>query len=230
MATPQYKTIKKDRLFFGRWSLCVNFYLEEATALKSLSHDCIDDSIERRRQWRQIYTANPVRLPGITQPWTVKKTAISEQCVLNLHKVCQYLTSEASIPFKLVCTDRSVYVYSNDSDFLQGLGDLSCVKNAQFTKALVDREENTIKLKASSYNTRTYMKNLKLSKDQKGQLHRFLAQQQVRISPAMQTWLTGPLLRTQDYFFIDHEGDCWLTMLALVHSGLVRKSMKIQVA
>jgi hypothetical protein len=49
----------------------------------------------------------------------------------------------------------------------------------------------------------------------------------IRPSPALVSWFDGDYHRTQDYFFVDHSGDSWLVMLALVHSGLIRKTVDI---
>ena len=43
-------------------------------------------------------------------------------------------------------------------------------------------------------------------------------------------WLIMPFHRTQDYFFVDHDGEGWLIMLALVKSGIIRKTVKIVTA
>jgi hypothetical protein len=64
---------------------------------------------------------------------------------------------------------------------------------------------------------------------QKEHLQDFLFKQteNAKISPALQRWLDQPFNRVQDYFFIDHSTQSWLTMLALVNPGIVRKTMHI---
>jgi hypothetical protein len=52
-------------------------------------------------------------------------------------------------------------------------------------------------------------------------------QNTVRLSPALTQWLPLSFNRTQDYFFVDYDSPLWLTMLALVHPGLIRKTMQI---
>jgi exopolyphosphatase/guanosine-5'-triphosphate,3'-diphosphate pyrophosphatase len=47
---------------------------------------------------------------------------------------------------------------------------------------------------------------------------------------ALEAWLDDPFLRTQDYFFVDHDSEAWPTMLALVQPGVIRKTLAIVTA
>jgi hypothetical protein len=69
----------------------------------------------------------------------------------------------------------------------------------------------------------------KITSQQKDMLINFLNNQQssIRIGPALATWITSAFYRTQDYFFVDHDEMSWLTMLSLVHPGLIRKTQQI---
>ena len=68
-----------------------------------------------------------------------------------------------------------------------------------------------------------------MSQDQKDQLRSFLFNQHghVRLSPALHEWLAHSYTATQDYFFVDYNSANWITMLALVQPGLIRKTMQI---
>jgi hypothetical protein len=228
MAMPKYKPVNKDRLFFNRYQYCLSFVIDEATALRDMSHESIMDTMVRRRQWREIYSTRWTQLHGLNSgvPKTIKE--IKDKTVRDLHTLCEFFINE-STPHKVVCNSNIVYVYSNDSGFLQKLAQIECLTDCQYTQAVVTRDANTIVLKSSPYQARSYFKTTKLTIEQKDHLRQFLAQQDVRIGPALSKWLDISFQRTQDYFFVDHHGSSWLTMLALVRPGLIRKTVQIRV-
>ena len=98
----------------------------------------------------------------------------------------------------------------------------------EYTRAVVGRPKNTIRLKDPRHQWRSYFKIGKLTAEQKTQLVNFLANQHtVRLSPALTQWVDLKFTRTQDYFFIDYNEPVWLTMLSLVSPGLIRKTLQI---
>ena len=52
----------------------------------------------------------------------------------------------------------------------------------------------------------------------------------MRLAPSLVSWMDQPYLRTQDYFFVDHDSEAWPTMLALVQPGVIRKTQQIVTA
>jgi hypothetical protein len=99
----------------------------------------------------------------------------------------------------------------------------------KYSEAVIDRPKNTILLKNPQHQFRSYFKITKITSDQKDMLINFLNNQRagIRVSPALETWITGKFHRTQDYFFVDHNEMSWLTMLSLVHPGIIRKTLQI---
>ena len=122
-----------------------------------------------------------------------------------------------------------VWIYTNDIKLLKILDNCKYLDCKKFTQAQVDRPKNSVLLKNSKHTHRSYFKNIKLSLEEKQQLANFFTSQQknIRPSPSLKTWLHGKFNRTQDYFFIDHDGEQWLLMMSLVIPGLVRKTLEI---
>jgi hypothetical protein len=106
------------------------------------------------------------------------------------------------------------------------------LRGKKYSEAVIDRPKNTIQLKNPRHQYRSYFKITKITSQQKNMLINFLTNQQssIRISPALTTWTTSVFYRTQDYFFIDHNEMSWLTMLSLVHPGIIRKTLQIVAA
>lgn len=229
MTLPKIHPVKKDRLFYNQFEYCISFYLDEVNCLRELDHTSIDSMIERRQQWREIaqqrwINAGRSHSTIIGRRWR----PITPDTVKNLHELATVLLSTVS-KYKLVVSMDQGYVYSNDMTLLQTLNQMTVLGYKSVSQAVVVRPKDTIQLKKSNHKFRTYFGMQKLSTDQKQVLEDFLLTQQqfVRLSPALQRWIDQPFNRTQDYFFVDHDSETWLTMLNLVQPGIIRKTMHI---
>jgi hypothetical protein len=209
----------------------MSFYMPEVNCLRELSHENIDLTIQRRRVWREMAQQRWVngRRPVdgiIARGWK----EITEEIVENLHTLASVLLS-TNYKHKLVVGVNEGHVYTNDPELLQDLSKMPILQHASYSQARVTRPRDTLALKRPRHKYRSYFKSEKLTEQQKDHLMDFLHTQQththVRSSPALQRWLDQPFNRTQDYFFVDYDSPSWLSMLALVQPGLVRKTMHI---
>jgi hypothetical protein len=153
---------------------------------------------------------------------------ITTTTVVNLHSVADVLI-DSTVDFKVVTSLNTVWVYTNSRSLIKRLDQLDFLRHKSYSQSVVDRPKNTIRLKNPQHTHRSYFKTTKLTAEQKDQLANFFIGQQasVRISPALITWFDSPFHRTMDYFFVDHDGESWLLMLALVRPGLIRKTMDL---
>lgn len=224
----KFSPVRKDRLFYDRFNYCMGFYLDEISCLRDLDHASIDDTIERRRQWREIAQQrwiNGSQAHGmiLRRHWR----DITEKTVKDLHTVAEQLLNTTA-EYKLVVTTDQGYVYTNDLTLIDCLSSMPELTYKTYTQALVTRPKNTVALRNPRHKFRTYFKLLKLTVEQKDHLMDFLHNQKhIRISPALDRWFDVPFNRSQDYFFVDHDSESWLTMLSLVHPGIVRKTIHI---
>lgn len=220
----KFKPIVKDRLYYDRFLYCVGFQLDEVNCLRQLNHDKIDEFIQRRQEWREVAQARWSNSTILTH----RRKEITEKTVTDLHEVAEILLT-ATADFKLITTVNQGYIYSNDLALIDLLDQLPQLQHKHYNQAIVDRPKNTIRLKKSKYQYRSYFKITKLSPDKKTVLCSFLQNQQMsaRISPSLNEWINTPFNRTQDYFFVDYHTESWLTMLALVNPGLIRKTVEI---
>lgn len=231
--TLNFKPVAKDGLFYGQWQYCISFYLDEVSALKNLDHDYINALIERRRLWREIAPKrwSVSQIPSIPIPSMNSnryRRQITEQTVENLHDLADILL-KTTVPYKLVTSGHQGWLYSNSSRFIKRLSKNNALLDQQYTEAVIDRPPNTLILQNPKHTHRTYLKSLKLTPYEKQNLSNFFVNQlgHIRTGPALSKWLVMPFHRTQDYFFVDHDGEGWLIMLALVKSGIIRKTVKI---
>jgi hypothetical protein len=220
--------VTKDRLFYSRFQYCLGFNLDEATCLRELDHANIDELIQRRKQWQEVAQQRWINGRQNTTILSRRWKEITEKTVADLHSVADVLLTSTA-EFKLVVSVHQGYVYTNDLVLLAKLDGMSELTFKTRTQAQVDRPQNTIRLKKSNYNFRSYFKTLHLSAQEKQQLVNFLKTQQdfVRSSPAMIQWTKDPFNRLQDYYFVDHDSPQWLTLISLVCPGIIRKTMQI---
>jgi hypothetical protein len=226
----QFKPVKKDRLYYDQFEYCLGFFLDEVSCLRVLDHDHIDRSIANRKQWREIAQQrwlNGRQTHGISLSRQYQRE-ITEKTVKDLHGLATALIDTDS-KFKLVVSVSQAYVYTNDLSLIDQLDCCPELASKTYTRAQVCRPKNTIQLKNPRHAHRSYLQTTKLTGQQKQQLINFFhnQQDQVRLSPALKSWISQSFNRTQDYFFVDHDSLTWLTMLSLVQPGIVRKTMHI---
>jgi hypothetical protein len=226
--TRKFNQIKKDRLFYDKFEYSVGFYLDEASCLRVLDHASIDDIIERRKQWREIAQRRWAKSKNAGSILCRDWKEITETTVTDLHELAESLLT-ASTSFKLVVSVNQGHVYTNDVDLINRLDRLPQLKYKTYSQAVIDRPKNTIQLKKPRHKLRSYFRLINLTMQQKDQLAAFLENQQaqVRVSPALLEWTAMPFSHVQDYYFVDHDSETWLTMLNLVCPGIVRKTMHI---
>jgi hypothetical protein len=222
----KFKKISKDRLFFNRFQYGISFELDEVNAITSLDHEEIDDIIERRIAWREVSIQrwnNGGKNTIMSRRWK----DITGDTLQNLHDLCDVLLNTSS-EHKLVTSARDAWVYTNDLEFIKQLSKLSMLENIKYRQAVIDRPRDTVLLKNPKHQHRSYFATAKLTLEEKMQLRNFLNnQKEIRCSPGLIAWFDLSFHRTQDYFFIDHNGKNWLLMLALVRPGLVRKTVDL---
>lgn len=225
--TLPFKLVVKDRLFYNRFEYAIGFHLDEVSCLRELSHAHIDEMIERRIMWREI--AQQRVKNNKSSPYSIlakRHKEITDKTISDLHEMANLLLT-TTIDFKLVVSVNEGHIYTNDLSLIDQVNALSGLTRKDYTRAIVGRPKDTIRLKNPQYQFRTYFKRTKITSEQKDHLMNFLNTQNVRISPALQTWVDQPFYRTEDYFFIDHNEMSWLTMLSLVRPGLIRKTQQI---
>lgn len=232
----KFKSIAKDCLFYSQWQYCISFQLDEVSALKNLDHEYINALIERRKMWRGTAQQRWItsRLPSTPLPVmnsNRRRRIITEETVTDLHNLADILR-KTKIPYKLVTSSDHGWIYTNSKRFIKRLSGINALLDQQYTEAIIARPKNTIVLKEPKHTHRTYLKSLKLTPYEKQSLANFFINQieHIRTSPSLAKWLLMPFHRTQDYFFVDHNGEGWLIMLALVKSGIIRKTVEIVTA
>ena len=228
--TLKFKSVVKDRLFYDRFQYCISFNLAELSCLRDQELDCngIKHMLERRKEWQEVAQQRWVTLGQKHNTLTRLYNEITKEVEQNLYDFADILRN-SGVDFKLVISVNCGWVYTNSLELISQLKPMRMLTGKKYSEAVIDRPKNTIQLKNPQHQFRSYFKITKITSQQKDTLINFLNNQQsgIRISPALGEWITSAFHRTQDYFFVDHNEMSWLTMLALVHPGLIRKTQQI---
>ena len=214
-------TVSKDRLFFDRFEYCFNFKLEELGVLRNLDHAQIDRELTHRTTWRQ-------RNPNFGGSWRGGRGEITEQHRVDCHALCDHLLSQQD--YKLVIYGDWGYVYSSDLPMLRNMEQLSYLRAVGMKRAVIDLPRNSILIKSSEHEWRSYFRAGRIAEQQKQSLQNFLSNQQdIRIGPGLQSFLDSNQKHhyINDNMFIDHDGQGIVMMLELILPRAIRKTLKL---
>ena len=131
---------------------------------------------------------------------------------------------------KLVFSGDWGYIYSNDKDLLQQIGNKKYVHTYYIKEAVVDRPKDTILLKSSDYRFRSFLREQLWTIDDKTRMLTYLENQpDIKIGRGFQHWLKYETrwLWTRRYHHFDHNDAKIELMLQLICPGIVRTTMPI---
>jgi hypothetical protein len=117
----------------------------------------------------------------------------------------------------------------NTALFAEILSAVPSLMNVSFSRAVIDRPRNTIKLKDPVHTERSYLREIKMTEQQKRSISTFLLNQDsIKLSPSLAQWAGGySSYWTQAHYFVDHSDTGWLTMLSLICPGIIKNTIKI---
>jgi len=213
----------RSQPWHGRYDHCVRFVIPEASVLRYLDAKRIDKIIAWRREWGRKVMTNP---GSWVHAWA--KANITDQQVVDLHAMCDFLVNDAR-PRKLMISTDVVYLYTTDETLVRDVMSLPYVQNAVHYQARIQGPPNTVLLKNPRHAWRSYFRQQLITAEQKHSLVKFLtAQSDVRLSPSMKWFLiSGHQTRVFDYYFVDHDDSGFITMLSLIAPGIIRRTLPI---
>lgn len=224
----KFKTVRSDQLFYGQFQYSASFQLQECWVFRyTLDHNDIDERLTRQQEWRD----------KMRHRWPVGAQnryhdVISDTARSNIHSIADFITGISS-PYKLIIENKTMRIYSSDLNIIQAIEYIPFVQRRRYSQVIIDRQKNTIKLKKPKHCYRSYFRETRVTPEEKEVIRQFLkTQPDVRVGEGLKLWLdespSAYISRyTRDYFFVDYKHASWLTMLALVRPGLIRKTVDI---
>ena len=219
------KSVSRDRLYFDKFEYCVFFHMNEICALRRQTHESIDLVIESRAKY-----ADYARQQNWGGSWAADSIDLLHNKELrrsNCHDFLDFM--KTANPHKLVISINWGYYYTNSlSDAQHIVNNLDYTDVRRVSKAVVTHPKNTVKLRKSKYNYRSYFRDIMLTVEQKATLRSYLtAQSDIRVSPALTNWLPSISVWCRASFFIDYANESDVTMLGLFLERPFRKTMPI---
>lgn len=206
----------------------MSFELQECWVFRyTTDHAEIDQRLSRQQEWRE-----KMRLRWPSDQMNRYHSIITDVTRANIHSMADFVTG-ISTPYKIVVENKIMRIYTSDLNIVQAIEYIGFVKRRKYSQVLIDRPRDTIRLKNPQHQFRSYFKETRISPEDKQAVTQFLNNQPgIRIGKGLQSWMDDSYVKysskyTRDYFFIDHDSGSWITMLALVRPGLIRRTVQI---
>lgn len=219
--TLDIKAVSKDRFFFDLYEYCFNFKLDELSALRELDHNHINRELDHKSMWRQ-------RNPNFGGSWRGRRGEITAENRANCHALCDYLLAQQD--YKLVIYNDWGYVYSSDLAMLRNMEQVSYLRAVSMKRAVIDLPRDSILIKSSEHEWRSYFRAGRITDQQKESLRNFLHNQEdIRIGPGLKRFFTNTHNHhyINDNMFVDHNGQGIVMMLELILPKAIRKTLKL---
>jgi hypothetical protein len=223
----KFKRVKSDQLYYDKYQYSASCTLHECWVFRyHTDHASIDARLDKQQEWRA----------NMRQRWpsgynSFARLDITDQNRVDIHAMADFIQSIKD--YKLVIENRTLRFYTNDINVLDAIFNMDFVGEKRYTEVVIDRPKNTVVLRKPKHRLRSYFKETRISAEEKQAIGQFLLNQPgIRIGEGLKSWLdynhnSYASKYTRDYFFVDYNNESWLTMLALVRPGLIRKTVNI---
>lgn len=220
MSQLSLKIVKKDRLFFDQYKYCLNFKLDELSALRdSLDPAEIARVLDYRASWHH-------RNPNYGGSW--RNRGVSDATREDCLSFADFLAHQQD--FKMTISQDWGYIYSNDLSMLSRVERLPYIHPLSLKEAVIDRPRDTLLILNSRHKQRSYFRAGRMTPEQKVALREFLkAQEDVRIGPGLEKFLAIDYKYhyINDNNFIDYNNDGVITMMNLILPRCIRKTVTL---
>lgn len=188
----------------------------------TLDQDKICKTLELRKQWRDQVRQ---RWPGMN---TIMRSDNIHADDVNRVLLFADFLSKCSSDYKMVISVSYAWIYTNDLELIKKITEQHYLSDFKLTQAEIVRPKNCVQLRNPQHQYRSYFRSCRLTTDQKQHLCRYFDNQQdLRLSSGLKDWLESHYGRSQDYYFVDHNHQHFVTMLTLIVPNLIRKTLPI---
>jgi hypothetical protein len=210
-----YKSVLVPRstLYFHKWQYVILFLLPEASFLRELKHERINQGIRYRNEWI-------ARRGGARH--------ITPEVEKTLHHACDYLLARAH-PYKKVVCGNGIWLYTNSPEDFQDINTIPTGEIMYVNQALVNMNPDAVTLKNPRHAFRTYFKERWLSNDDMSTLRRYFAARpdMFRQGPGFAKLVKGSRMWLMSNYFVDHNEPNADFLISMAVPGVVRKTLPI---
>ena len=205
--------VPRSSLYFHKWQYVILFLLPEASFLRELKHEKIDQTICYRNEW--------LGLRGSVRHVTTEMQQV-------LHTACDYLLTRTH-PYKKVVCGNGIWLYTNNPEDFADIGTIPTGDILYINQAQVTLAPDVVTLKNPRHAFRTYFRERWLSNDELTTLRRYFDTRRhlFRQGPGFAKLITGRRMWLMANYFVDHNEPNADFLINLAVPGIVRKTMPI---
>ncbi len=203
----------RSKLYHDRFRYAVRCYVPNAPLLRSLDHDTIVQTIQRRNSRpRRGFFPLPVK----------------EAEAQTIHELCDLILTWTD-EWQKTCYMDHLYVYTNSEQIINSIVDSGLVVHAWIGEAVVDRVRNAVVLRTPVYQLRTYFRERMLYSDQFDLFRNFVQTRgdEVKLNRTFAQRLSEQNCYVHRHYFMDHNDHHLPLLLQLVCPNLVRQTIPI---
>lgn len=205
--------VPRSSLYFHKWQYVILFLLPEASFLRELRHDRIDQTVHYRNEW--LSRKGGARL-------------VTSDMQQTLHTACDYLLTRAHDYKKVVC-GNGIWLYTNNLEDFEDIGAIPTGEVLYINQAQVTLTPNVVTLKHPRHAFRTYFRERWLTNDELTVLRRYFTNREnmFRQGPGFRKLVSGRRMWLMNNYFVDHDEPNADFLINLAVPGIVRKTMPI---
>jgi len=223
----KFKTRNRDRFFFDQFRYGLRCQIPHITAIRNYTGDFVSDSVRTHRML-DMYKRWHSHVNGARYDNKEYLTASERDNVIDfLSQLCG-----ATEPVRTAVSSDVVWVYSNDCEFLKGLANSDTYnRRPEITEVHLDRPRDSIVLKKSNYQYRTYFRDCNLTLANRQYLQNWIHNQRdIRLSPGLQEWTTKDWRNLYSNYFFDHSDMRLTQLLGLIVPQSIKTTKTIVIA
>jgi len=205
--------VARSTLYFHAWRYVILFHLPEASFLRDLKHEKIDQTIRYRNEW-------------ISRRGGAKTITSTEQQIL--HDTCDYLLTRAH-PYKKVVCGNGIWLYTNNPEDFADITSIPTGRVLYINQAEVTLTPNAVTLKYPQHAFRTYFRERWLTNSELSTLRRYFDTRRdiFRLGPGFAKLVEGRRMWLASNFFVDHNEPSADFLINMAVPGIVRKTLPI---
>jgi len=213
-------------LFFDQYQYGLRCQILHITAIRHYTGNFVSDGAKAQRMLDMMKCWNT----HISIVRCDRKGFISPRERDNILDFLAQLCT-VTAPLRTAVSGNTVWVYSNDIDFLQSLADSDYNRRPELIKVHLDRPRDTVMLKKSDYQFRTYFRDCNITSENRQYLENWIHNQQdIRLSPGLQEWRTNNWRNLYSNYFFDHNDIRLTQMLGLILPRAIKTTKTIVIA
>jgi hypothetical protein len=225
---------KTDRLYFDQYRYSLKLQVKDFSCLREIRNSTKTQSeveliTTKRFTTRLQYDRFWIHTPAFSFPANLKSEQTTTKMRLDdLIDVLGVLWPVRT-QVKIMFSGDWGYIYSNDRDLLIKIDELPYVTGYYIKEAVVSRTKNTIELKSSAYQFRSYFTYKKYDEDKKARISDYLKNQpDVKIGRGLNQWLKYNVSDwSRRHYYFDHNDPKIELMLQLMFPDIIRITMPI---